>query len=102
LRAAFQIAADEAVFLHSHVERSGAGFIDRRGAVLLGQGENTQNAAHSDLALLAMDGIAERSDVRPGAARSPQQLGGAQRRALGVVLFFNAILAALLAHVFAQ
>ena len=36
LRAAFQIATHEAVFLHSHVERSGAGFIDRRGAVLLG------------------------------------------------------------------
>jgi len=40
--------------------------------------------------------------VRPGAARSPQQLGSAQRCSLGVVLFFDAIPAALLAHVFAQ
>ena len=51
---------------------------------------------------MAVDGIAERADVRPGAARSPQQLRSAQRRSLGVVLFFNAIPAALLAHVFAQ
>src|ERR1035438_5940204 len=102
LRAAFQIAADEAIFLHSHVERGGASFIDRRGAVLLGQGENAQDAAHSDLALLAVDGVAERTDVRSGAARSPQQLRSAQRCSFGVVLFFNAIPAALLAHVFAQ
>src|SRR6202140_2169917 len=71
LRAAFQIAADEAVFLNSHVQRSGAGFIDRHGAVLLGQGENAQDAAHSDFALLAVDGIAERPDVRSGATGSP-------------------------------
>jgi hypothetical protein len=35
LRTAFQIAADEAVFLHSHIERSGARFIDCGRAVLL-------------------------------------------------------------------
>jgi hypothetical protein len=32
-----------------------------------------------------MDGIAERADVRPGAAGSPQQLGSTQRRSpLGI------------------
>src|SRR6266702_3442711 len=71
LRAAFQIAADETVFLHSHFQRSSAGFIDRRGAVLLGQREDAQDSAHTNFALLAVDGIAERADVRPGAARSP-------------------------------
>src|SRR5438445_3153170 len=102
LRAALQIAADKAVFLHSHVECGGAGFIDRRGAVFLGQGENAEDAAHSDLALLAVDGIAECADVRSGATGAPQQLRSAQWCSLGMVLFFNAIPAALLAHVFAQ
>ena len=85
LRAALQIAADKTVLLHSHVQRGGAGFITRRGAVLLGQRENAQNAAHTYFALCAMDGIAERADVRPGAAGSPQQLGSTQRRSpLGI------------------
>ena len=102
LRAALQIAADEAVFLNSHVQRGGAGFIDRCGAVLLGQRENAEDAAHSDLALLAVDGVAESADVRPGAARSPQHLRSAQWCSLGMVLFFDAIPSALLAYVFAQ
>src|ERR1039458_1242750 len=102
LGAAFQIAADKAIFLDSHFQRSGAGLIDRRGAVLLSQRKNAQDAAHTDLALLAMDGVAERSDVRPGATGPPQQLGSAQRRPLRVILFFDAIPAAPLAHVFAQ
>jgi PAS domain-containing protein len=102
LGAAFQIAADKAIFLDSHFQRSGAGLIDRRGAVLLSQRKNAQDAAHTDLALLAMDGVAERSDVRAGATGPPQQLGSAQRRPLRVILFFDAIPAAPLAHVFAQ
>jgi hypothetical protein len=102
LRAAFQIAPDKAVFLDSHLQRSGAGFIDCRGAVLLGQGENAQDAAHAYLSLCAMDSIAERTDVRPGSTGSPQQLGSAQRRPLGVILFFDPIPAAFLAHMFAQ
>jgi hypothetical protein len=51
--------------------------------------------------LLAMDGRTERADTGAGAAVSPQQLRSAQRRSFGVVLFFNAISAALLAHVLA-
>jgi hypothetical protein len=35
LRATFQIAAHEAVFLHSHVERGGAGFLDGSRSVFL-------------------------------------------------------------------
>src|SRR6266536_240357 len=49
-----------------------------------------------------VDGIAERTDVRPSTTRSPQQLRSAQWCSLGVVIFFNAIPTALLAHVFAQ
>jgi len=55
------------------------------------RGENAQDSAHSDLALLAVDGVAERTDVRSGATGSPQQLGSAQWCLLGVVFFFNAI-----------
>src|ERR1039457_7163182 len=101
LRVALQIAPDEAVFLHSHLQRSGAGFIDRRGTVFLGQGENPQNAEHAYFALLAMDGIAERADMYSGSTRSPQQLGSAQRRPLGAVLGLDAIPSSLLAQVFA-
>jgi hypothetical protein len=102
LRVALQIAADKAVFLHSHLQRSGAGFIDRGCAVLLGQGENAQDAAYADFPLLAMHGLAERTDVSAGAARTPQQLRSAQRGALGVIFGLDAIPAAFLAHVFAQ
>ena len=55
-----------------------------------------------DFTLLAMDGLAERADVRSGPAGSPQQLGSAQRCSLRVVLVLDSIPAALLAHMFAQ
>src|SRR5271165_1403540 len=102
LGVALQIAADKAVLLHSHLQRSGAGFIDRRCSVLLGQRENAQDAAHAYFAFLAMDGIAERADMESGSTRSPQQLRGAQWRPLGAVLGLDAIPASLLAQVFAQ
>jgi hypothetical protein len=86
LWAALQIAADEAIFLDAHLQRGGAGFIDCRRAVLLGQGEHAEDAADADFSLLAMDGLAERADVRSGATGAPQQLGSAQRCSLGVVL----------------
>src|SRR5271165_5702599 len=63
LRVALQIAPDKAVFLHSHLQRSGAGFIDRRCSVLLGQRENAQDAAHTYFAFLTMDGVAECADM---------------------------------------
>ncbi len=47
MRTTLQIAANEAVFLHSHFQRGGAGFIDRSRTVLLGQGENAEDAAHA-------------------------------------------------------
>src|SRR5690348_1744868 len=49
-----------------------------------------------------MDGLAECADVGAGAARSPQQLGSAQRGSLGMIFWFDAIPAAFLADVFAQ
>ncbi len=102
LWAALQIAADEAVFLYSHLQRGSAGIIDRGYAVLLGQGENAEDAAHTDFSLLAMDGFAEHADVRAGAAGAPQQLRSAQRCSFRVIFFFDAIPAAFLAHMFAQ
>ena len=52
LRAMLRIASDESVFPHSHVECSGAGFVDRCRAVLFGQLENAEDAAHADFSLL--------------------------------------------------
>lgn len=43
---------------------------DDRGAVLLGEEENAEDAASADFFLLAMNGLAERADVRAGAARA--------------------------------
>jgi hypothetical protein len=54
-------------------------------------GENTEDAAHADFSLLAMNGFAERTDVGAGAARAPQQLRSAQRSLLGVVLGLDAM-----------
>ena len=102
LRTTFQIAADEAVFMHAHFERGGAGFIDCRGAVLLGQGQHAQDAAHADFALLCGGWPRKVYRCASGAAGAAQQLRSAQRCLLGVVLVLDAIPAALLAHVFAQ
>src|SRR5579872_6027215 len=102
LWATFQIAANEAIFLNSHVQRGGAGFLDGSPAVLFGQRENAQDAADANFPLLAMDGFAECADVRAGAARSPQQLRSTQRGSFGVIFGLDAIPAAFLAHVFAQ
>ena len=68
---ALPIAADEAVFLHSHLQRGSAGFVHSCRAILLGSGEDAEDAAHAHFSLLAMDGFAEHADVRAGAARSP-------------------------------
>src|SRR5207247_3609533 len=73
-----------------------------RCAVLFSQRENAEDAAHADFSLLAMDGFAERADVCAGATRAPQQLGNAQRCALGVIFRLDAIPAAFLAQMFAQ
>jgi hypothetical protein len=91
LGAAFQIATNEAIFLDTHFERGGAGFIGCGRAVLLRQRQDAEDATHADFSLLAMDGIAERADVGAGAARSPQQLRSAQRSALGVIFGLDAI-----------
>jgi hypothetical protein len=59
------------------------------------------DTAHTYFSLLAMDGLAERTDVRAGATGSTQQLRSAQRGALGVIFGLDAIPAAFLAYMFA-
>ncbi len=85
VRTALQIAANKAVFLHSHLQRSGAGFIDCRCSVLLCGRENAQDAEHTYFAFMTMDGVSERPEMKsemeiiplhPGPWR-PIQPGGA-------------------------
>jgi hypothetical protein len=49
-----------------------------------------------------MDGLAQRTDVRPGSTGSPQQLRGGQRGPRRTVFFFNAMPSSFLAQVLAQ
>jgi hypothetical protein len=102
LGAAFQIASDKAVFLYAHLKRSCTGSIDSSGTELLGQGKDAQDAAHTHLSLLAMDGVAERTAVGSGPTGPPQLLGSAKWCPLCPVFFLDPIPAAFLSHMFAQ
>ena len=42
----FEIATNEADFMHSHFQSNRAGIFDRGGAELLGQGEDAEDAAN--------------------------------------------------------
>src|SRR5208282_429434 len=91
LGSTFEIAPDKAVLIDSHFESGGAGILDRSGAKLLGQREHAQHPANAGFSNLAINKVAERTDVRTGSSRSPQQLRNLKRPVLGTILFFNAI-----------
>jgi len=80
-----EIAANEAVFVHAQFEGGGAGIVDGRGAVLLGQGQSALDAANGGLSLLAMHGMTERADMASGApgADAPAGAGRSWGRAAG-------------------
>ena len=59
LRTAFEEATNKAIFLHAHFQGRGASLIDGCRAVLFGQGENAQDAAHAHFALLVMNSITD-------------------------------------------
>ena len=63
---ALEIATDKAIFVHSHLEGSAAGILDRSGAELLGEGEHAQDAANARFSELAINKVAECTDMHAG------------------------------------
>ena len=77
-RVPLEVAPHEAVVGDLQLQRRGAGVVDGGGAVFLDQGEDPEEAAHAGLPVPAMEGLAERADVGPGAGglREQRQRGG--------------------------
>lgn len=83
-----EVAPNEAVVGDLELQRGGAGVVDHRGAMFLDQPEDAEDAADPALAVAAMDRVAERADVGPGAGglREQGQGGGrGARRLIGGV-----------------
>jgi hypothetical protein len=72
LWATFEIATNEAEFMHAHFQSNRAGIFDRGGAELLGQGEDAEDAANPGFSELVINKVAECADVSAGSSRSPQ------------------------------
>src|ERR1700723_1425083 len=68
----FEIATNEAEFIHTHFESNGARIFDRGSAELLGQGEDAEDAANSRFSELVINKVAECADVGAGSSRPPQ------------------------------
>src|SRR5215470_14038768 len=102
MRAAFEITAHEAVFIHADVESSSTGIFDCCRSVFLHQGKHPQDAADAGLSLPLKDQLAELADLRSGMFGASQELRCAQRHFLGVVFFLDAVSAALLAQMLAK
>ncbi len=81
-----QVATHETIFVHAHLEGCRASFIDGSGAMLFCECENAQDAAHAHFALLAIDKVAERTDMGAHAAGAAEQLHHTERSLLGLVL----------------
>src|SRR5947208_11867457 len=102
LRTTLKIATHETIFVHAHLEGCCTSFIDGRGAVLFGQRENAQDAAHAHLALLAIDKVAKCTDMGAHSAGTAEQLHHTEGSALGMVLELNAVPAPFLTYMFSQ
>src|SRR3989442_4966227 len=77
LRSTLEVAAHETIFVHAHLEGCRASFIDGSGAILFCERENAQDAPHAHFALLAIDKVAEYTDMR---ANSAEQLHHTERQ----------------------
>ena len=66
LRVVLQLTAHETVFARASFMCYGASIIGRSDAILLHQREDAQNAAHGNLALIAIDDLAQSADMRLG------------------------------------
>ena len=102
LRIALQITAHEAIVVNLHFQSGGAGIVDAGDAVLFGEGQNAQNAAHGGFRLPFVQGFGELADMRPGIGRHFQQLHCAERGALRTVFVFDAAATARLTQMLAQ
>ena len=105
-RVPLEVAPDEAVVSDLQLQRGGAGALDRRGAMLFDQPEDTQDTADPELAVAAMDRGAELADVGAGARglREQRQRGGrgARRAIRGVDRVVPGRLAAVLSKQLAR
>ena len=92
-----EVAPHETIFVHAHLEGCRASFIDGSDAILFGKRENAQDAPHAHFALLAIDKVAECTDMGAHSAGAAEQLHHPEGSALGVVLGLNAVPAPFLA-----
>src|SRR5262249_30240767 len=99
---ALQISAQEAIARRAQLEGGLGRVFDDRRAVLPGQGEYSQDAAHPHLAVASVDLFAQSADVAAGAVGAVEQSLGALRRAARQVALLDAMLAAASAQVLAQ
>ena len=102
LRTTLKVAPHEAIFVHAHLECRSASFIDGCGAELFGERENAQDAAHAHFALLAVNKVAECTDMDAHSAGAGEQLHHPEGSALGVVFGLNAVPAPFLTYMFSQ
>jgi len=102
LRTTLKIAPHETIFVHAHLQGGCTSFIDGRGTVLFGQREKAQDAPHAHFALLAIDKVAECTDMGAHSAGAAEQLHHTERGPLGVVLGLNAIPAPFLTYMFSR
>src|SRR5215472_1471897 len=78
-----KVATHETIFVHAHLEGGRASFIDGRGAILFGERENAQDAAHAHFALLAIDKVAKGTDRGAHSAGAAEQLHHPEGSAAG-------------------
>src|SRR4029077_6155628 len=102
MRAALQITAHEAIFMHADVESGGAGVFDRCRPVFLDQGKHSQDAADACLCLPLIDQLTELADLGSGVFGASQELRCTQRQFLWAVFFRDTISAPFLAQVLAK
>ena len=97
-----EVATHETIFVHAHLEGCRASFIDGRGAIFFGERKNAQDAPHAHFALLAIDKVAQGTDMGAHSAGAAEQLHHTERSSLGVVLGLNAVPAPFLTYMFSQ
>src|SRR5579863_836403 len=96
LRVVLQVAAHEVVFARACFQGHGAGVIGGSNAVLFGQRQHAQDAAHRNLTMFPVHGSAQRSDMRSCFFGAVEQLFGGQRSSLRTIFVLDPMAAALL------
>src|SRR5439155_15499523 len=94
-RLVLDVAVDEAVVRKVERERRRARVVDAGDPVALAQREHAEDAAHTDLPVLAMDRLAHGSDALSRASRPGQELERRRRRPLRAVLVVHATMTSL-------